>query len=316
MGRFHEFNIPSVDGADINAWSITPDKPVAVMLLVHGMMEHSGRYREFAKWLAGKGIAVYMNDHRGHGRNLVSSPGDQAARPALFGHFADRDGWLKSVETLHDLLLLAKQNHPDLPVFILGHSMGSLLVQSFLRRYSHEVDGAILSGPLRQPGLLLLSGIGLVKVLWKLYGPHHRSKLMIQLGYGSYSKYFKPKRTGFDWLCSDPKVVDDYVADPLCGFPLTTAFYADLFRGLRENSAPAPIRKDLPLLIFAGGKDPAGHFGRDPVAVAGLCRNAGLSKVDLHIWPDGRHEMLNETNKVEVWEYLLSWTVGQLDSWQ
>ena len=307
MGQLHEISIPSPDGTAMRAWSVLPAKPVALLQIVHGMMEHSGRYLEFAGWLADHGIAVYLNDHRGHGKNLEYLPGQVRKGDHIHGHFADRDGWPKSVETLHDLMLLAKHDHPGLPFFILGHSMGSLMVQSFLRKHSHEIDGAILSGPLRQPGLLLRSGIALGNILRRFYGSHHRSKLLVRLGYGSYPRYFRPKRTDFDWLSTDRNVVDEYVADPLCGFPLTTAFYADLFRGLKENSASAPVRKDLPLLIFAGGKDPAGHFGKDPVEVARLYRKAGLESVDLHIWPDGRHEMLNETNKEDLWEFVLNW---------
>ncbi len=294
-------------GIDVHAWSFIPDKPVASLQLVHGMMEHSGRYLEFARWLAGKGVSVYMNDHPGHGKNLRYTPGEPVMGEMIHGHFADRDGWGKLLDITVNLTKRIKEEYPGLPVFILGHSMGSVLVQSYLRNLADRLDGAILSGPLLQPRPLLQAGILLVAFLKLVHGPRFRSDLLKNLGYGSYSKFFKPVRTEFDWLCSDEVVVDKYVDDPLCGFPCTNAFYADFFRGLRENLSGFVTQKNVPLLIFAGKQDPTGHFGRDPVKMSEFYKRCGFNDVVLRIWPNGRHEMLNEINKTEVWQFVLDW---------
>jgi alpha-beta hydrolase superfamily lysophospholipase len=306
MSDFREFTI-KVQDAEIACWSVTPSQPGCILQVVHGMMEHSGRYVEFARWMSGKGIGVYINDHPGHGKNLNYIPGERHVGDDIHGHFGDRNGWKKCLDILHSMTLRIHEENPGIPVFILGHSMGSVLVQSYLRRFSRDVSGAILSGPFQQPGLLLNSGIALVDILSLLRGRRHRSRLLKDLGYGSYSKYFKPKRTEFDWLCSDPGVVDEYVNDPYCGFPCTIAFYSDFFRGIRENVSPAGIDPKLPMLIFAGKNDPTGHFGKDPEKIADYYRLNGVKSVDMQIWPDGRHEMLNETNKAEVWEYIRIW---------
>lgn len=294
--------------------SIVPVSPKAVMQIIHGMMEHSGRYLEFANWLADLGIAVYLSDHYGHGKNLEYIPGQVTKGNQVHGHFADKDGWKNSLEALHEFNLDIRENHPGLPVFMLGHSMGSVMLQSYMQKFNEDVAGFILSGTMSQPKILINAGILLADSLKAIYGPHYRSRLLISLGYGSYSRYFKPKRTDFDWLCSDPAVVDAYVADPFCGFPSTAALYCDFFRGIRENIHPVPSESSAKgsLLIIGGENDPAGRFGKDPKRFAELYRKAGYEKVDLKLWPDGRHEMLNEVNKKEVWEYIYSWIIGQL----
>jgi alpha-beta hydrolase superfamily lysophospholipase len=312
MTRITEFTIGQNEKERFYAVSVVPDHPVAVLQTVHGMMEHSGRYMEFATWMAEQGIAVYLNDHRGHGKNLQYIPGARPKGEDIHGHLGRRNGWGNSVETLADLTEKINQDHPGLPVFILGHSMGSVMVQSYLRRYADRVSGAILSGPTLQPKPALHAGIMLADLLRVLYGCQYRSYLLKNLSYGSYSKYFKPRRTDFDWLCTDKAVVDAYVRDPMCGFPCTTAFYSDFFRGIRENLPPYINTENLPLLILAGGKDPTGHFGKDPEALGNLYRKAGCAEVGIKIWPEGRHEMLNETNKPEVWEFILSWIKAHL----
>ena len=310
MASFSEFAFITGDGANINAWSMVPDKPIAVLQVVHGMMEHSARYLDFAHWMADRGMAVYMNDHPGHGRNLDYIPGQNITGHEVHGHFADRGGWTKCLESLHKLQAIILQDHPGLPRFFLGHSLGSVMLRSYLQNYNVDIDGFILSGTMLQPKPMLGTGIMLVDIIRGLYGPKHRSGLLIKLGYGSYSKYFKPKRTDFDWLSSDNAVVDAYVADPLCGFPCTTAYYSDFFRGLWENMSrkPGEAGKNSPVLIIGGEKDPTGHFGKDPKKIAAYYRDHGNLNVGLKLWTDGRHEMLNEVNKLEVWEFILNWT--------
>ena len=307
MADVSEFIIRSGSGEKVHAMSIKPQRPRAILQVVHGMMEHTGRYREFAGWMADQGIAVYMNDHRGHGKNLEYVPGQKIRGEHIHGYFGRAKGWERSVDTLHDLTRLAKENHPGLPLFILGHSMGSVMVQSYFRKYPQEAQGVILSGPTLQPLPLVYAGIFLTDIIRVIYGCRYRSFLLKQLSYGGYSRYFKPKRTEFDWLSSDPAVVDAYVNDPLCGFPCTTAFYSDFFGAIRENASLKKVSCNVPLLIFAGAQDPTGHFGKDPVEMAKRYSEAGLTDVEVKVWPEGRHEMLNELNKLEVWEFLLNW---------
>ena len=309
-----EFKISDIDGIRVKTTSLVPASPLAVLQVVHGMMEHSERYLEFAKWLASQGIAVYLSDHFGHGKNLEYTPGQAVKGSQIHGHLADKDGWKKSIAVLYDLNQIIQKNHPGLPVIMFGHSMGSVMVQTYMQHFGKEVNGFILSGTMSQHRIMINAGVMLADILRSFYGPHHRSGLLTKLGYGSYSKYFKPKRTDFDWLCSDQAVVDAYVNDPFCGFPCTTAFYSDFFRGIRENITQPEVKigGNSSILIIGGEKDPAGHFGKDPKRFARMYRKAGFSQVELKLWPEGRHEMLNEVNKEEVWEVIRSWTIGQL----
>jgi alpha-beta hydrolase superfamily lysophospholipase len=218
---------------------------------------------------------------------------------------------LKSVREIQGQI---RQTHPGLPVFMLGHSFGSVVARSFSQAYSREfpLAGMILSGAMQQAVGLLRAGLGLVALQNIVYSSRHRSKLMIRMGYGQYAKYFKPVRSDFDWLSSDPAVVDAYLADPKCGYACTLGFYQSMFRALIDNWSCRNIGKlppDLPVLLLGGELDPAIRFGADTRNLLKKYRHCGLNKAELRLFAGGRHEMLNERNKKETWEYILEWLI-------
>jgi len=297
------FQIILEDGVAIQAYCWLPEgKPVAVLQIAHGMQEHAQRYAHFAKWLNDRGIAVYADDHIGHGHSAKSE--------TELSHFPRKDDWQRQVDLLHQLTLKIKAMSPGLPIFILGHSMGSVLVQTYMIRYGKEVDGFILSGVIRQPLVMANLGIILVRLLSMIFGPEDRSKLIVSLGYGSYYKKFKPNRTKCDWLSRDDKIVDEYLASPLCGKRLTNMFYYNFFHGFKFIARPknlAQIPSGKPVLIISGQDDPAGFFGKAPKRIQQLLSKYAKANVDLRLYPEGRHEILNEINREEVYSDILEW---------
>jgi alpha-beta hydrolase superfamily lysophospholipase len=290
------------DRVSVRAYSWLPDiQPVAALQIVHGMQEHALRYDHFARWLNEHGIAVYAEDHIGHGSSIGSM--DDIA------HFPRKGDWQRQVDILHELTLKIKSGSPGLPVFLLGHSMGSVLTQSYMIRYGTEADGFILSGAIRQPVLMANFGIDLSKILSFFFGARDRSRLIIKLGYGQYNKHFRPNRTGADWLCSKNQVVDDYIASPLCGVPLTNMFYRNFFNGFRFIAKPKNLKKvpdGKPVLIIAGKDDPAGFFGKAPQKIKELQIKYAKADARLKLYPGMRHEILNEKDREMVYKDVFS----------
>ena len=202
-----------------------------------------------------------------------------------------------------------RKQHPQAPIFLLGHSMGSYIGMAYLMQHSCSLQGAILSGSNYQP-LPVYQAASLITRFerWRL-GPTGRSRLIDFLSFGSFNKAFKPNRTGFDWLSRDPAEVDKYVTDPLCGFVCTTQLWCDLMGGLQQITPVenlAQIDADLPLLVIGGDHDPVSQ-GKRLGDLAGALRTAGLHNVELRIYPEARHELLNESNRDEVTTYLRDW---------
>lgn len=296
------------DGTQLHVNRWLPDGPAkAVVQVAHGMAEHSDRYARFAQRLTDAGYAVYASDHRGHG-STVRSPQDA-------GYFADQGGWDLVVDDLRLVGDHAREEHPGLPFFLFGHSMGSFLSRSYVTRFGGDLDGLVLSGTAGDPGPLGKVGLGLAALQARLRGRRHVSGLMDQLTFGQYGAAFKPNRTKFDWLSRDEAEVDLYIADERCGNVFTSGFFVDLLGGLgriNSDAEVAKVPKDLPVLIFSGDQDPVGEKGKGPTAVAEQYRRAGLGDVTLRLWPQGRHEMLNETNRDEVMDSVVEWLDAHL----
>jgi alpha-beta hydrolase superfamily lysophospholipase len=274
--------------------------PKAVLMIAHGMAEHAARYARLAERLVEDGYQVYALDQRGHG--VTASKG-------MLGLYADQGGWDKVVGDLASLNHHIRQQHPQTPIFLLGHSMGSYIGMAYLMRHSCSLQGAILSGSNYQPlGLYKAASLVARFERWRL-GPHGRSRLIDFLSFGSFNKAFKPNRTGFDWLSRDPQEVDKYVTDPLCGFVCTTQLWCDLMDGFQQITPVrnlAQIDSDLPLLVIGGDHDPVSE-GKRLGDLAGALRTAGIENVELKIYPEARHELLNESNRDEVTNYLRDW---------
>lgn len=276
-----------------------PDNaPVSVIQVLHGLGEHAGRYHRFAAAALARGHAVVLHEHRGHGE-----------RSGKHGHFADRRGWYKvnrDIEIVHDAV---RREFSGLPVVMLGHSMGSYLAQTFAMHYGAWLSGLILSASTWPSRLELWPGRAVAMAeSWRL-GRRGTSPLLTRLGFGRFNRRFLPTRTEYDWLSRDPDEVDRYVADPLCGGPFSCALWLDLVGGMLaigSDHAVSRIPADLPILIAGGELDPAGG-------------DAGMSRLAMHyaqtlhhpltvrIYPDARHEMLNELNRDAVTAEWLDW---------
>lgn len=273
-----------------------------VVQIAHGMAEHSARYARFAEALTGAGYAVWIHDHRGHGETSTA--------PDERGYFADSHGWDTAVEDIHTVSLALQRAHPGLPIFFFGHSMGSLLGRDYVTRYGQDLSGAVFSGTAAHPGLLGRVGEALAKVESRVRGRRATSRLMNTLVFGSHNKAFAPADTAFDWISRDPDEVARYVADPRCGEIFTAGFFADLLGGTnRLHELAARVPRDLPLLVISGDSDPVGGGGEGEGvrAVADAFRAGGVEDVTLELYPEARHELLNEINRDEVTDRVLRW---------
>jgi len=300
---YDEYRVPAPDGGSLHVSAWAPDAPRAVIQVAHGMAEHALRYAEFAGCMVRTGIAVYAADHAGHGRS---------APPEKYGFFYAKDGWRLAVEDLHAVRVSMEARHAGAPVILLGHSMGSMLARSYVTRYGQGLGGLILSGT-GGPNPLLPVG-RFVSMLEKLWLPAYRPSLLLhRMAFGAYNKPFAPARTPFDWLSRDAARVDAYIADPACGFPFTATGYRDVFAGMREIQSADWARKvpaGLPVLLVSGERDPVGGMGKGVRWVENALREAGVRDVTCRLYPEARHELLNETNRDEVIADLLGWIQG------
>ena len=283
----------------VNQW-IPDGSPKAVVMISHGMAEHGGRYARLAQALCAAGLGVYALDQRGHGRT---------AEAGTVGLYAETDGWNKVVGDLASLNQHIGQQHSGLPIILLGHSMGSYISQAYLLHHSASVQGAVLSGSNFQPVSLYRTAAVVARLERWRQGPTGRSALIEFLSFGSFNNKFKPVRTPFDWLSRDPQEVDAYVTDPLCGFRCTNQFWLDMLGGLQQISKAsnlAQIDKSLPILIMGGECDPVSE-GKRLKDLADALTGTDHHAVSLKIYPQARHEILNETNREQVTRDLLAW---------
>jgi alpha-beta hydrolase superfamily lysophospholipase len=305
------FSYTAPDGAKIFVYLWLPDSQSdvkAVVQIAHGMAEHAGRYERFAKTLVEAGYAVYSSDLRGHGKTVGSLD--------KLGHFADEKGWETVVDDLHILMGIIKKENPQLPVFLFGHSMGSFFARHYAMLYGNEIVGLVLSGTAGDPGLGGKIALLIGKREAKKKGRKAKSPTMDKLLFGMYNKAFKPNRTKFDWLSRDTAEVDKYINDPMCGKVLSAGLYCDVIKGLffinkRDNISKIP--KNLPIYLFSGTLDPVGAktpWSGKTKGVLQVYNNfvkAGIQDVTYKFYPGGRHEMLNELNREEVFKDVITW---------
>ena len=294
------FTLETREGVSLFTYRWLPDVPAtAVVQIVHGLAEHAGRYARLAEALSSRGYAVYANDHRGHGRTAKTA--------ADLGFFAEHDGWNKCVGDLWQLNHEITARHPGLPIVLLGHSMGSFLVQQLISEHGEGLAGAVLSASNGKAAVLATIARGLARLERLRVGSRGRSPLMHAVLFATFNRPFRPARTPFDWLSRDAAEVDKYVADPLCGFGSTAQLYIDLLVALGEIATPARqarIPKRLPIYIFNGSRDPvATNIGQ----LLDAYRACGLENVTFRAYRDGRHESLNEINRDEVTRDLITW---------
>ena len=304
MPQFSDFTFPSCNGkTNIHVRRCTPDGEVrAVMQIAHGIAEHVERYDEFAAFLAENGIAVYANDHLGHGESL--------AQPEDLGFFAENGGWALVVGDMRRLHDIIKREYPDKPCFIFGHSMGSFLTRTYLIRYPDGLDGAVICGTGHQASAVVASGRALCRLEIERHGARHPSKRLNDVAFGAYNRGFEPLRTTHDWLTRDEKTVDAYLADEKCGFIPTAGLFRDMMEGIAFIESERNIKrmdKDLPVLFISGAEDPVGEHGRGVMRAYSAFVKSGVRDCTLKLYTGGRHEILNETNRDEVYRDVLNW---------
>lgn len=291
--------ITASDGHEIGVRSWEPAAPTtAIIQVLHGLGEHMDRYDRFAAAAMERGFTVVGHDHRGHGAG-ASTP----------GHFADSGGWQKVTEDVCIVNDWIRVRYPEQPVVMLGHSMGAFIAQSFAMYYGARLKGLILSASTWGSRVQLLPLLAIARLeSWRL-GKRGHSALLAYLGFGRFNQRFKPVRTESDWLTRDEAEVDKYVADPLCGGPFTCRLWLDLAQGLWEISSDeslARIPSDLPILVTGGEEDSLGGDNGMSKLLLHYAQT-GHSRVRPKIYPDARHEMLNELNRDDVTTDWLDW---------
>ncbi|MDR0706869.1 MAG: lysophospholipase [Treponema sp.] len=293
----------------VRRWS-PHGKVRAVLNIAHGMAEHGGRYKRLAERLVGEGIEVWVADMRGHGKTAdisVNDPGNGG----LLGHCADENAVALVTSDIDAVNNAIIKEHSNTPLFLLGHSWGSFLVQNYIETYNNTpLAGCILSGARGPDGLLIAASKPVMSLIAAFRGGRARSKLAHALAIGPYNRPFKPNRTTADWLSRDEREVDAYVADELCGNMSSAGFFRDLailLNKIHKKDALSNIKRDLPIYIFCGSADPVGDMGKSPMALAAAYRNLGIQDLEFALYPDARHETLNETNREEVIGNLASW---------
>ena len=295
-----EFFIDSCGGGRLHCAAWKPDvQPKAVVQLIHGIAEHIARYDDFAKFLTAHGYVVAADDHMGHGGSI----GD-----GVKGYF--RGGWLSAVEDekrLHDEM---QKQYPELPYYFLGHSMGSFLLRTYLYTYPDAADKAVISGTGWEDPMKVRLGLLVCRMEEKRVGETNVSPLVTKLMFGSYNRAFEPVSSPNAWICSDEAVVAAYDADPYCGFDATVGLARDLLTGVRMNEQTENLEKmnkQLPVLFVSGCKDPVGNMAKGVLRCIDAFKRSGMKDITIKLYPEGRHEMLNERNKAEVYQDILDW---------
>ena len=282
-------------------------EPRALLQIVHGMAEHAGRYARLAEALTAAGFVVIAQDLPGHGRT-----GEMAG---IHGHLADFDGWNFALKAVRAVRERAAQDHPGLPVFLFGHSMGSLLGQYELVERGDDFAGAVLCATTADMGALRPVGLGLMRGVSLLMGRRYHSWLGEQLSFKEFNKRFAPNRTEFDWLSRDTEEVDRYMADGWCGFRCTTALWSDLLaagKALGDRKRLQRVPKDLPICLIVGSEDPVPNGAEGPHLLAKKYRKAGVREVSVKVYDGARHELLNETCREQVTGDLRDWLLNLL----
>lgn len=300
-----EFTFASSDGKNqIHAveWAPGEGKIKGVVQLVHGMVEYIDRYDGFARFLAERGLAVAGHDHLGHGATAASKED--------YGFFHETEGNAMLLSDIHLLKQEMKKAHPDVPYFMLGHSMGSFLLRQYICQHGDDMDGAVIMGTGTQPMAVLKLGQMVCRLQARLFGWRCRSKLVYLMAFGSYCKRIRPCRTRYDWLTKDTDIVDAYAADEWCTFRFTLNGYENLFYSIEQASKKENLErmpKELPVLFVSGTEDPVGGYGKGVEQVRRQFEAVGMKDLTWIFYEGDRHEILNETDREKVYQDLYAW---------
>lgn len=304
----HEFCIDATaDNLKISVLTSEPATdvtPKAIVQIVHGMCEHKERYLPFMQYLNTRGYICIVHDHRGHGKSIRSTDD--------LGYFYD-GGYTAMIDDAHAVTAWAKQHFPRLPLYLFGHSMGSMVVRAYTKRYDSELSGLIVCGsPSYNAGSI--AGRGVAKLLSLLRGSHHRSALIQKLAFGHYNQKFGQVQSPNAWICSDPEIVAWYDANPLCNFTFTVNGFDNLFALMRDAYSPKQwtmAQPQLPVLFVSGADDPCLISPAKFDQAVSLMRQVGYEHVTSKLYAGMRHEILNEQGKEQVWRDI----ADTIDTW-
>lgn len=283
-------------------WAPGDDVKVkGVLQISHGMCEYVGRYEDFALYLVSLGWAVAGNDHLGHG--------DTAASDGDLGYFAEKEGYKLLVDDVHKLTGILKEKYPDVPFVLMGHSMGSFIARLYLASYAEELDAAIImgTGGTKNPTGL---GMALASFIALFNGDHYRSELLKKIAFSGYLKKCGKNAHPSAWITKDEERLRKYAGDPKCTYTFTVSGYHDLFSMISLVSTEEwaqMIPTDLPILLISGADDPVGDYGKGVGQVAALLTGAGNSKLTVKLIAGDRHEVLNETDRDDVYAFISGW---------
>ena len=300
----NEFYFPSKDEkTKIHAIEWIPETKVkAVLQLCHGMVEYIDRYHDFARYLSQNGYYVVGHDHLGHGKSIYSSE--------RLGFFNEDNGNDCVIGDIHQLRVRTEEKYPNVPYFMLGHSMGSFLVRQYIGFYGAGLTGAIIMGTGDQPNAILQMGKAVCKITAAFKGWHCRSGLVDNMAAGGYNKRFEKETDGSNWLSRNPENVRIYRNDLLCGYMFTVNAYYHMFDGMvkmNQQEKAGRIPKSLSIAFVSGKEDPVGNFGKAVRMVYKRYKSYGIQDVKIRLYEDDRHEILNELDREQVYQDILMW---------
>ncbi len=308
--NFEHFFLESEhDGLKLGVEMCTPKKKkvIGVIQLIHGMCEHKERYFHMCEYFAEKGYASIIHDHRGHGES-IKSPDD-------LGYFYE-DGFNGMIDDAHQITVFMKEKYPDVPYFLFGHSMGSLIVRGYIKRYDYELDGLIICGCVANPVVTPAVKQG-IKYMIKAKGDHHRPEKITGLGIDFFNLRFDNVTGSNEWICANPETREQQAQDPLCNFTFTLNGYDTLMRLVSDVYSHRGWKlknPELPIFFVSGRDDPCmvtrGRF----IDALGSLQNVGYENISYRLYPGMRHELMNEKDcnrvfddmleKMDVWTYI------------
>lgn len=305
--NFNEYRFLSSDGEHtIYSEIYTPKsvEPRAIVQLAHGMIDYTGRYIELASFLCSHGVIFAGNHHLGHGKSVVD--------PDDYGFFAEKNGYRYVIDDLYLMNQHLHKSYPDLPIIMLGHSMGSFISRLYAKEHPSSVSGLIIHGT-GGPNPLVGMGKTLASLIRSFYGSRHRSALIEKMAFGAYNNKY-PKSEGHNaWLTRDLSKVADRDTNEFTSFKFTVSAYRDLFELLGKSNSQTWFKeypKDMPTVIMSGDMDPVGNYGKGPRYVYKQLMINGVDNVTLKMYEGARHELFNETNSDEVFADILEWING------
>lgn len=301
---------PSKDKKNtIHACIWEPEGEVAgVFQIIHGMCEYAERYAPFAKFLNSHGYVVCAEDHLGHGKSVKDK--------SDLGYFDDKHDYKTVLSDIRTLQLEIQKEYPSVPYFIMGHSMGSFFCRNYIARYGSSLAGAVIMGTGFKGGLTTGAALFAIRLNALFFGWRNKSKFIKNLAFGAYNKKFKPTRTQNDWLSENEQNVDNYEKDELCGFDFTDNGYCVLLsaiRGACKQKTINAVPKDLPCLFVAGADDPVGDYGKGVEKAYGKFKKAGVKSVDIKLYANSRHEILNDDCAEKVQKDILNFLKANND---